>query len=247
MQEALRAAAPDLHAQVPDSAWREGWWVHFQPAGSGENVVKYLARYVGRTAISDERILEADDDAVRFPYTDTASGERRECTLNAEEFMRRYLQHVLPPGQHRVRYFGWLHPAAKRSARSSRPCWPSSSIVRPKPGPARPGICAARIARSSRWSGSPRSPARPHEPADGNARPAPIPSCRSSPGKSASRCFARRRLGRSFRASSLAQRGSRHRAPGHHRCLRSLNTRAPRPKPVRSPRPVPPPREIQNA
>jgi hypothetical protein len=99
MQEALRAAAPDLHATVPDSVWREGWWVHFQPAGSGENVVKYLARYVGRTAISDERILEADDDAVRFAYTDTHSGERRECTLSAEEFMRRYLQHVLPPGQ----------------------------------------------------------------------------------------------------------------------------------------------------
>jgi hypothetical protein len=113
MEEALRAAAPELHAQVPDSCWREGWWVHTQPAGSGAAVVRYLARYVGRTAISDERILAADAETVRFAYTDTKSGERRECTLGAEEFMRRYLQHVLPPGQHRVRYFGWMHPAAK--------------------------------------------------------------------------------------------------------------------------------------
>jgi hypothetical protein len=51
---------------------------------------------------------------VRFAYTDHATGEGRDCTLTAGEFMRRYLQHVLPTGVHRVRYFGWLHPAAKR-------------------------------------------------------------------------------------------------------------------------------------
>jgi len=135
MQEALRVAAPDLHAQVPDSVWRKGWWVHFKPAGSGENVVKYLARYVGRTAISDERILEADDQSVRFAYTDTATGEHRECTLRAKEFMRRYLQHVLPPGQHRVRYFGWLHPAAKRKRAIVETLLAAIMIVRPKPVP----------------------------------------------------------------------------------------------------------------
>jgi len=88
--------------------------VHSQPAGAGVNVVKYLARYVGRTAISDERILAADDDAVTFKYTDSATQQRRQSTVSAAEFMRRYLQHVLPPGQHRVRYFGWMHPSAKR-------------------------------------------------------------------------------------------------------------------------------------
>jgi hypothetical protein len=111
--QALRAAAPDLHAQVPDSVWRDGWWVHTQPAGSGQAVVRYLARYVQRTAISDERLVAANDQAVTFAYTDTASQQRRQCTLSADEFLRRYLQHVLPSGQHRVRYFGWLHPAAK--------------------------------------------------------------------------------------------------------------------------------------
>ena len=113
-EEALRHAAPDLHAQVPDACWRDGWYGHWQPAGSGENVVKYLARYVSRTAISDERIVAADDRTVTFRYTDSATQEKKTCTLTADEFMRRYLQHVLPPGQHRVRYFGWMHPAAKR-------------------------------------------------------------------------------------------------------------------------------------
>jgi hypothetical protein len=132
MDAALLAAAPDLHAQVPDSCWREGWWVQLQPAGSGENVVRYLARYVGRTAISDERILAADDAAVRFAYTDSATGERRECTLSAAEFMRRYLQHVLPPGQHRVRYFGWLHPAAKKRRLIVETLLAVVIVVRPK-------------------------------------------------------------------------------------------------------------------
>lgn len=114
MDHALKAAAPDLHAQLPAALWRDGWWVHTQPAGSGANVVRYLARYVGRTAISDERIVKATDDYVTFHYTDTPTQERRTCTLEAGEFMRRYLQHVLPPGLHRVRYFGWMHPSAKR-------------------------------------------------------------------------------------------------------------------------------------
>jgi hypothetical protein len=112
-QEALQAAAPELHAQIGDAVWRKGWWVHFAHAGTGQNVVRYLARYVGKTAISDERIVHADDQAVTFRYTDSATQEKKECTLGADEFIRRYLQHVLPPGQHRIRYFGWMHPAAK--------------------------------------------------------------------------------------------------------------------------------------
>ncbi len=114
METALRHVAPDLHAQVPDSCWREGWWVDWRPAGSGQNAVKYLARYVQRTAITDERIVAATDEAVTFSYIDSATKRPLECTLPADEFMRRYLQHVPPPGQHRVRYFGWMHPAASK-------------------------------------------------------------------------------------------------------------------------------------
>lgn len=114
MEEAVRAEAPAWHATAPAGMWRRHWSVHSQPAGGGESVVRYLARYVGRTAISDERIVAADDEHVTFRYTDSATQQRRLCTLEAAEFLRRYLQHVPPAGQHRVRYFGWMHPAAKR-------------------------------------------------------------------------------------------------------------------------------------
>lgn len=131
MDAALRVAAPDLHAQIPDTCWRSGWWVHTQPAGPGENVVKYLARYVGRTAIGDERILHADDECVRFSFTDTQTQQRRECTLGADEFMRRYLQHVPPPGMHRVRYFGWMHPSARARRMKVETLLSVAIVVRP--------------------------------------------------------------------------------------------------------------------
>lgn len=113
MEAAVRAHAPAEHAALPAGTWRRRWSVHCQPAGTGAHVVRYLARYVSRTAISDERIVAADDERVVFNYTDTRTRQRKRCTLGAAEFLRRYLQHVPPPGQHRVRYFGWLHPAAK--------------------------------------------------------------------------------------------------------------------------------------
>jgi hypothetical protein len=117
LEEALRAQAPDLHAQVADSVWRKKWIVHSEHAGSGQNVVKYLARYVFRTAISDERILAADDAGVTFKYIDSDTKQPGVTRLTAEKFMRQYLQHVLPPGHHRVRYFGWMHPGARARRR----------------------------------------------------------------------------------------------------------------------------------
>lgn len=113
MEEALCAEAPMEHAGVPAGTWRGRWVVHTQPAGSGVAVVRYLARYVGRTAISDERIVTATNEVVTFRYTDSATRQKKICTLSAGEFLRRYLQHVPPAGQHRVRYFGWMHPSAR--------------------------------------------------------------------------------------------------------------------------------------
>jgi hypothetical protein len=135
LEGALRASAPALHAAVPAGVWRGRWVVHSQPAGSGANVVRYLARYVGRTAISDERIVSADDSAVTFRYTDSATQQQKQCTLSAAEFLRRYLQHVLPPGQHRVRYFGWMHPAARARRMLVETALAVPIIIAPAPEP----------------------------------------------------------------------------------------------------------------
>lgn len=132
---ALREHARDLHAQVPEAVWRTKWGVDTQPAGTGVNVVRYLARYVSRTAISDERIVCLDDQSVTFRYTDSQTHQRRQCTLGADEFLQRYLQHVLPPGQHRVRYFGWMHPAAKRHRLRVETLLAKPIVVRPPAPP----------------------------------------------------------------------------------------------------------------
>jgi len=131
MAEGLRAALPAEHAGIANSCWRQKWVVDFEHVGRGEAAIKYLARYVSRTAISDKRIEALRPKYVRFRYQDSQTGERKRCQLSADEFMRRYLQHVLPNGLHRVRYFGWEHPAAHRRRRVVETLLAVVIVVRP--------------------------------------------------------------------------------------------------------------------
>jgi hypothetical protein len=116
-EQAMQAALPAWHAQIPDSCWKQPWVVNLRAVGRGEAAIKYLARYVSRSAISQQRIEHLGTHTVRFNYRDSQSGVKKSCTLSADEFMRRYLQHVLPSGIHRIRYYGWEHPAAHRRRR----------------------------------------------------------------------------------------------------------------------------------
>ena len=74
---------------------------------------KYLAAYLYRTAFSAERILKDDGRFICFSYRHSRSGQTRTVRLLAEAFLHRFLQHVLPRGFQRVRYFGWLSAASK--------------------------------------------------------------------------------------------------------------------------------------
>ena len=77
--------------------------------------MKYVARYTHRVAISDRRLLSLEDGNVRFSYKDYAHGsQQREMTLDALEFLRRFLQHVLPKGFVRIRYYGFLANCRRR-------------------------------------------------------------------------------------------------------------------------------------
>jgi IS5 family transposase len=79
-------------------------------------VLHYLARYTHRVAISNHRLLSVSASEVRFRWKDYAHhSKQRTTTLASEEFLRRFLQHVLPRGFPRIRYFGWL--ANRRRAR----------------------------------------------------------------------------------------------------------------------------------
>jgi hypothetical protein len=90
--------------------YEKHWVVYAKPPFGGPlAVLKYLARYTHRVAISNHRLLAIEDGRVTFAYTDYARGERpRTLTLDAVEFLRRFLLHVLPKGFTRIRHYGLL-------------------------------------------------------------------------------------------------------------------------------------------
>ena len=104
----------DLYELVPKSVWKQEWVCHIQHVGSGESSLKYLAPYIYRGPISDKNILNCNNDRVSFRYKDQDSKKFKTCYFDAIEFIRRYLQHVLPKGFVKVRYFGFL--ATKKRA-----------------------------------------------------------------------------------------------------------------------------------
>lgn len=93
-----------------EKAGNKDWVVYAKkPFAGPEVVLKYLGRYTHRIAISNSRILDIEDGKVRFKWRDYRRGNKnRETTLAAEEFIRRFLLHVLPTGFVRVRHFGFL-------------------------------------------------------------------------------------------------------------------------------------------
>ncbi|MCG2720578.1 MAG: IS91 family transposase [Thermodesulfovibrionales bacterium] len=95
----------------PQSIWKTPWVVYCKPCGhSTEKTLSYLARYVHQTAITNSRILSVERGKVTFRYKDSRECRWKTMTLEASEFIRRFLQHVLPRGFHKVRYYGLLSP-----------------------------------------------------------------------------------------------------------------------------------------
>ena len=102
-----------LLEQVPRAVWEQEWVVHVQPAGTGEKVLEYLARYVFRIALVNSRLERFEDDRVTFRYRDGRTRLVRRCTLDAVAFLGRFLQHVLPYGFTKVRHYGLFSPACR--------------------------------------------------------------------------------------------------------------------------------------
>jgi hypothetical protein len=123
----LQKKQPGLFAQVPAKVWKRHWNVDCRPAGSGENALRYLARYVFKTATSNRTVPLLPEGRLRWNYRDSATGKLTSIKLEPLDFMGRFLQHVLPRHFARVRTFGWLHPAAKVRANRVR------ALLREKP------------------------------------------------------------------------------------------------------------------
>ena len=104
-----RRALPE--ETFPKEVWDKKWVVFCKPTfNRAKNVLRYLGRYAHRIAITNNRILALQDGQVTFRYQNSGSKQWKVMQLPAKEFLRRYLQHVLPQGFHKVRYYGLLSP-----------------------------------------------------------------------------------------------------------------------------------------
>jgi hypothetical protein len=101
---------PQAFRALLDSCWHKEWVVYAKPPfGGPEQVLKYLARYTHRVAISNQRLVKVQDDQVFFRWKDYAQGNQQKVmALDAVEFIRRFLQHVVPSGFVRIRHYGLL-------------------------------------------------------------------------------------------------------------------------------------------
>lgn len=130
LRDGLRKAG--LLAQIPSVAWRQNWVVDCRPVGRGQTALKYLAPYIFRVALSNKRISKVQDGKVTFTYREGNTGRRRTSTVTAEAFIRLFLQHVLPKGFVKVRYYGLLAPGNRHCLRQAQAllgvsCQPTSS------------------------------------------------------------------------------------------------------------------------
>jgi len=110
---ALRQTA--IYTEIEAEVWKQAWVVDCRSVGSGQAALKYLAPYIYRVALSNKRIVRVADGQVTFRYTVGETGESRSCTLEALAFLHRFLQHILPKGFVKVRYYGLFRVGNRRS------------------------------------------------------------------------------------------------------------------------------------
>jgi hypothetical protein len=119
------AAEMDVEAVLAELEAKE-WEVFARPFANSEVVYEYLSRYVHQVAISNHRLVKLEAGQVTFRYYDNkeraevgGKGKEKEMTLPVLEFIRRFMQHILPPGFHRIRYYG-LHSSSARQEKLPR-------------------------------------------------------------------------------------------------------------------------------
>jgi len=102
-----------LFDKVPPDVWKKGWVVHCKPVGSADCAIKYLAPYVYRAAITNNRIEKLENDQVTFRSKNSSTDQWKSVTVPVFEFIHRFLQHVLPKGFVKIRYYGFMAHSKK--------------------------------------------------------------------------------------------------------------------------------------
>jgi ribosomal protein L37AE/L43A len=144
----VRAALQQLGlaTEVPRETWSTPWVVDCRAVGSGQAALKYLAPYIFRVALSNQRIVGVANDQVTFRYRVGDTKKMKTCTLPAEQFIGRFLQHVLPKGFVKVRYFGLFSPGKRQLLARVRGLLVLAQAAGPPPSVAQvaPGAAAAQ-------------------------------------------------------------------------------------------------------
>lgn len=108
--------SPEGFQKLKDRLYSHNWVVYSkEPLTCPDNVLEYLGRYTHRVAISNSRIISLEDGKVTFKYKNRKTNQMDETTLDAVEFIRRFLLHTLPKGFVRIRHFGFLANRNKRA------------------------------------------------------------------------------------------------------------------------------------
>lgn len=124
-----------LASSICPDVWKQAWVVDCRMVGAGAQSIKYLAPYVFKVAISNSRIAKIEDRRVFFKYKKQRSNRWRTMSLEVMAFLHRFLQHVLPSGFMKVRYYGFMSPGSSVSMKTV-----AESIKR----------CAAAVSHASR-------------------------------------------------------------------------------------------------
>ena len=95
--------------KIDPAVWKQRWVIDSQAVGQGQNTLRYLSRYVFRVAISNNRIKCIENGAIKFVYKNREKKKWQTMVLDAMEFIRRFLQHVLPKGFMKIRHYGFLN------------------------------------------------------------------------------------------------------------------------------------------
>lgn len=161
-------ARAGLEHAVDARVWRRRWTVHVQQIGTGAQAALYLSRYVYRVALTNQRLVRFTDGRVTFRYTHARTQQSRAVTLPADAFLTRFLQHILPRGLTKIRWYGLLSPGRRHALERARQLLTLHS-------PARPCLTGATETAPSRDVMSPEVP-------DDSAPPIPralaCPVCR---------------------------------------------------------------------
>lgn len=102
-----------LYKKLPYGVLKKDWVVNIKPVGNGGAVLKYLAPYVYRVAISDSRIVSVDSRKVRYLVKPSGKRRYRPRELSGQDFVQSFCQHILPSRLQKIRYYGFMNPSGK--------------------------------------------------------------------------------------------------------------------------------------